>query len=99
MARPTLRITVPALVLAVLQEKGEAWEWTTRELAEVLNVSEYAVRGSVSTLLIRAEVRAAGRITRYTTGGLPYFVITYRWTGPRCGTPDVSALYRAFGLG
>lgn len=97
--RPTLRSGVPVAILALLEQWGEDWEWTTRELAESLKVSEYAVRGSVSTLLLREEVRAAGRVTRYTPSGLPYFAMTYRWNGPRSGAPDVAALYRVFGLG
>lgn len=96
-AKPNTEVT--SLVLGLLQEKGEAWCWTTRELAEALGVKEYAVRGSVSALLLREEVRTIGRVTRCTPSGFPYFAMRYRWDGPRYGAPDVSALYRAFGLG
>lgn len=95
---PTSQSNVLALVLALIEAKDEDWRWTTRELAEALGVKEYAVRGSVSALLLRREVVAMGRVARYTSGGYPYFAVTYCWTGPKHGEPDVAALYRAFGL-
>jgi hypothetical protein len=97
--RPTLRSEVPLAILALLEDRGAEWIWTTRELADALNLKEYAVRGSVSTLLLREEVRTVGRVTRRTPSGFPYFAMTYQWNGPRRGAPDVAALYRAFGLG
>lgn len=95
---PTSQSNVLAQVLALLEERDERWQWTTRELSEALGVKEYAVRGSVSVLLLRREVETIGRVTRYTSGGYPYFAVTYSWTGPKQGAPDVAALYRAFGL-
>lgn len=95
---PTSQSNVLAQVLALLEDRGEHWRWTTTEIAEALGVKEYAVRGSVSALQLRCEVIALGRVTRYTVGGYPYFVVVYGWSGPKQGAPDVAALYRALGL-
>lgn len=68
-------------VLEVIADRFGHSDFSTRELAEVLGVTEPQVRGALGWLVHARILHAVGGVRRLDCCQRPYRATLYRWTG------------------
>ena len=95
-AEPT-RVTVEMVFRAIAASSLK--EFSTFDIAERMDVTEYPVRAAMSWLLKSNEIKKYRTVKRYTAAAHePYWATTYQLV-EKCEPVDFSVLNRLFGYG